>query len=113
MAAKQQLTFKRHLSTVFLIMHQPQIQLIKLGTEKRVHVLHAEGRFVFREAPSSCPGRCNTCLADTNEWFFGFSGLTDFQELQKSFDTPLAKPGLGTISAVQRHLKYGLQPAET
>ncbi len=32
-AAKQS-TFKRHLSTVCLIVHQPQIQLIQFGTEK-------------------------------------------------------------------------------
>lgn len=46
------------LSTVFLIVLQPQMELLKLGTEKGVHILHAEGGgSVFGEAPPSCPGR--------------------------------------------------------
>lgn len=48
----------RRLSTVFLIVLQPQMELLELGTEKGVHILHAEGGgSVFGEAPSSCPGR--------------------------------------------------------
>lgn len=112
MAAKQS-TFKRHLSTVFLITNQPQIQLIKFGTEKWVHILHTEGRFIFREAPSSCPGRRNTCLSNTNKWLLWFSDLANLQEFQKSLDTPLSKPGLGAIPPIERHLEYGLKPAET
>lgn len=45
------------LSTIFLIVLQPQMELLEFGTEKGVHILHAEGGgSVFGEAPSSCPG---------------------------------------------------------
>lgn len=91
---------KGNLSTVFLIIHQPQIQLIQLGTEKRVHILYTEGRFVFREAPASRPGRWNTCLSNTSKWLLWSSGFTNFKELQESLDAPLAKPGLRTVLAI-------------
>lgn len=78
-------------SPVGLIVAQPQVQLMELGTEERVHVLHAEGRRVFSEAPSSCPRSGGACFSDADERLLGFSGLADLRELQKSFDALLTK----------------------
>lgn len=103
---------ERQRSPVWLILDQPQIQLMELGTEERVHVLHAEGRRIFREAPPSCPRRRSARFSDADERLLRFPGLTDFQELQKSFDALLTKWRNGTVLATRRHLKYGLQPAE-
>jgi len=112
MAAKQS-PCKRHPSAVFLIDYQPQLQLIELGTEERVHVLRAEGLLAFREAASSRPGGRRTCLSNPNERLLCFSDLAGIHELQKSFHAPRAVPALGAIPATERHLEYGLQPAET
>lgn len=69
---------QRDVSAVSLIVHQPQIQLIQFGAEQRVHVLRAEGRFVFGEAASSSPGGGAACFSSTNERLLRFSGLADF-----------------------------------
>lgn len=102
------------MSTVFLIVHQPQIQLIEFGTEKRVHVLRDEGPLVFRESSSSRPGRRRQPrFSDADERLLWFSDLADFKELQKSFDAPLAEPRLGAVAATERHLEYRLQATGT
>ena len=104
------------MSTVFLIVHQPQIQLIEFGTEKWVHVLRDEGPLVFRESSSSRPGRRRRRqprFSDADERLLWFSDLADFKELQKSFDAPLAEPRLGAVAATERHLEYRLQATET
>lgn len=94
-------------------MHQPQTQLIQLGTQSRVHVLCAEGRLVFRGAPPPRPGGRDTCLSNTGERLLWFSDLANLQELQKPFDTPQAEPGLRAVTTLQRLLENGLQPAES
>lgn len=99
------------LSAVALIVFQPQVQLVQLGAEQGVHVLDAEGRFVFREGFSSRPGRGRACFSDSNERLLRLPRSTDLQELQKPFDAPRAAPGLRAVLAVERHLEYGLQAA--
>lgn len=93
-------------------MDQPQIQLVELGAEERVHILHAEGRRVFR-APSSCPGSRITCFSRAHERLLWFSGLADSRELQETLHALLTERRNGPVLATRRHLKYGLQPAAT
>lgn len=103
----------RHLLAVVPIMHQPQTQLVQLGTKSRVHVLRAEGRLVFREAPPPRPGGQDTRLSCTGKRLLWFSDFAHFQELQKAFDTSLAEPRLRAVTTLQRLLENGLQPAES
>lgn len=107
-AAKRRL--ERH-RFVRLIVDQPQIQLVELGTEEQVHILRAEGRRVLR-APSSGPRSGSTRLSDASHRLLWLSDLTDFRELQETLQALLTKRRDGTVLAACRHLKYGLQPAE-
>lgn len=92
-------------------MDQPQVQLVQLGTEEQVHVLGAEGRRLFRAAPS-CPRGGSARFPDASQRLLWFSDLADLRELQETLHALQTERRHGTVPATPRHLEDGLQPAE-